>query len=81
MITYDAYELEEAEEVVINKHKPVCINKEGVFVLDDAGGLSGFADFLGTIYEGEDKGEASIACKWAKSLGWSAAKVSNKKMP
>ncbi|NMA48990.1 MAG: plasmid pRiA4b ORF-3 family protein, partial [Tissierellia bacterium] len=74
------YELEEAEEIVLDKHKPVCINKEGLSVLDDVGGLSGFADLLGTIYEGEDKEEASGARAWAKSLGWSAAKISNKIM-
>ena len=76
----DEYELEEAEEIVLDKHKPVCINKVGVSVLDDVGGLSGFADFLGTIYEGEDKEEVSSARAWAKSLGWSATKVSNKMM-
>ncbi len=76
----DEYKLEEAEDIVINKHKLVCINKEGISVLDDVGGLSGFADFLGTIYEGEDKGEASNARAWAKSPGWSATKVSNKMM-
>ena len=76
----DEYELEEAEDTVISKHKPVCINKVGVSVLDDVGGLSGFADFLGTIYEGEDKEEVSSARAWAKSLGWSATKVSNKIM-
>lgn len=76
----DEYELEEAEEVVLDKHKPVCINKEGISVLDDVGGLSGFADFLGVIYEGEDKEEASNGRAWAKSLGWSASKVSNKMM-
>ena len=74
------YELEEAEEIVLDKHKPVCINKEGLSVLDDVGGLSRFADFLGLIYEGEDKEEASGARAWAKSLGWSAAKISNKMM-
>ena len=76
----DEYELEEAEETVISKHKPVCINKVGVSVLDDVGGLSGFADFLGTIYEGEDKEEVSSVRAWAKSLGWGATKVSNKIM-
>lgn len=76
----DEYELEEAEEVVLDKHKPVCINKVGISVLDDVGGLSGFADFLGIIYEGEDKKEASSARAWAKSLGWSASKISNKMM-
>ena len=76
----DEYELEEAEDTVISKHKPVCINKVGVSVLDDVGGLSGFASFLGTIYEGEDKEEVSSARAWAKSLGWSATKISNKMM-
>jgi len=76
----DQYELEEAEYTVLDKYKPVCINKEGISVLDDVGGLSGFADFLGTIYEGEDKEEASSARAWAKSLGWSATKISNKMM-
>ena len=76
----DEYELEEAEEILLDKHKPVCINKVGISVLDDVGGLSGFADFLGVIYEGEDKEETSSARAWAKSLGWSASKVSNKMM-
>ena len=76
----DEYELEDAEEIVLDKHKPVCINKEGISVFDDVGGLSGFADFLGIIYEGEDKEEASSARAWAKSLGWSTRKVSNKIM-
>ena len=76
----DEYELEEAEDIVLDKHKPVCIHKDGISVLDDVGGLSGFADFLGVIYEGEDKEEASSARVWAKSLGWSATKVSNKMM-
>lgn len=76
----DEDELKEAEEIVVDKHKPVCINKVGISVLDDVGGLSGFADFLGIIYEGEDKEEASSARAWAKSLGWSASKVSNKMM-
>lgn len=74
------YELEEAEDIVSNKHRPVCIHKEGISVLDDVGGLSGFARFLGTVYEAEDKEEASAARTWAKSLGWSDAKVSHKKI-
>lgn len=59
---------------------PVCINKEGVSVVDDAGGLAGFADLLGTIYEDEDIKESADARAWAKSLGWKESKVSNKMM-
>ena len=76
----DEYELEDAEQIVLDNHKPVCINKDGISVLDDVGGLSGFSDFLGIIYEGEDKEEASSARAWAKSLGWSVTKTSNKIM-
>ncbi|WP_409229369.1 IS1096 element passenger TnpR family protein [Gudongella sp. SC589] len=74
------YELEEAKRIVLDKHKPVCINREGLSVLDDVGGLSGFADLLGLIYEGEDMEESSNALAWAKSLGWSSKKVSIKRM-
>ncbi len=76
----DNNELEEAKETVLNKHKPVCINKDGISLLDDVGGLRGFADLLGTIYEGEDKEETANAKAWSKSLGWSDKKISNKTM-
>jgi hypothetical protein len=74
------YELEEAKDTVLGRYRPVCINKEGVSVFDDVGGLGGFADFLGIIYEGEDKNERTDTRTWARSLGWSDKKVPNKKM-
>ena len=71
-------ELLDAEATVLTKHKPVCIHKDGVFVLDDVGGLHGFISFLKEIYEGEDKEERSNYKAWAQSLGWSKRKTSNK---
>jgi hypothetical protein len=71
-------ELLDAEATVLTKHKPVCIHKDGVFVLDDVGGLHGFIRFLKEIYEGEDKEERSNYKAWAQSLGWSKRKISNK---
>lgn len=71
-------ELFDAEETVVTKHKPVCIHKDGVFVLDDVGGLHGFVGFLREIYEGEDKEERGDYKTWAQSLGWSSRKISNK---
>lgn len=62
----------------MSKHTPVCIHKDGVFVLDDVGGLGGFADFLGNIYESDSKEEQAEYRAWAQSLGWSTRKVSNK---
>ena len=76
----DEYELKEAVELVLNNYKPVCIHKDGVSVLDDVGNLRGFAEFLGVIYEGEDKEEVSNTRAWAKYLGWSPNKISYKKM-
>ncbi len=69
-----------ANNIVLNKHMPVCIHKDGVFLLDDVGGLSGFADFLGTVYESDDKEESDEHRAWAKSLGWSEKKIANKKI-
>lgn len=71
-------EIMEANEIVLSKHKPVCIHKDGIFVLDDVGGLGGFADFLGRVYESEDKEEKTDHRAWAQGLGWSTRKVSNK---
>jgi len=74
----DNQELKDAKQLVLDKHQPVCIHAEGLSVLDDVGGLSGFANFLGEIYEGTNKSESSEARSWARSLGWSARKVSVK---
>jgi hypothetical protein len=70
-------ELLDAEATVLTKHKPVCIHKDGIFVLDDVGGLNGFIRFLEVIYEGEEE-ERNSSRTWAQSLGWSERKISNK---
>lgn len=73
-------EIAYANEMVLNEHRPVCIHKDGVSLLDDVGGLSGFADFLGIVYESEDKQERDEHRAWAKSLAWSEKKIANKKI-
>jgi len=74
----DENELEETKARVINEHRPVCIHKQGILLFDDVGGLSGFANFLGTIFEGEDKEEIVNMRKWARSFGWNTGKISLK---
>jgi len=73
-------ELQEATDSVIRNYRPVCIHKQGISVLDDVGGLRGFSEFLGTIYEGPVKGERAEYRAWAKSLGWSEKKISCKEI-
>lgn len=75
-----AAELEEAAHLVLSAHKPVCLHKAGLPVLDDVGGLGGYADMLAVIYEGEDKAEIGDLKEWAKGHGWSDKKVANKRL-
>jgi hypothetical protein len=70
----------EAEGIVKEKHKPVCINKIGGFVMDDVGGMSGFTDFISTIYTSKDVEKRKSYRQWAKSMGWSNRKIELKKM-
>ena len=43
--------LRSAEQLVLGKHKPVCIDKKGSQVVDDVGGMSGYTNFISNIYE------------------------------
>ncbi len=73
-------ELADATDKVISEYKPVCLCRDGLNLVDDVGGLSGFADLLRIIYEGEDKEEQNNMKIWAKSLGWSDKKTSIKQI-
>ncbi len=59
--------------------KPVCLAAEGVNVMDDVGGIYGYANFLRTLNEG-NRVEASEIRDWAKSMGWSGRSVMPKNM-
>lgn len=70
---------EELEEVV-TKHKPICIAKDGIELVDDVGGPSGFCEMLKTIYEYDhDDDEARIDAAdmrgWVDMLGWTGRKI------
>ena len=72
--------ISEASDTVMNEHRPVCIHRDGICVMDDVGGLGGFADFLEQLYESEDK-EVNKQCRtWSKSQGWSDKKTGINKM-
>ena len=93
-------ELEQAVLMMSEKYRPVCIAQDGCFVLDDAGGMGGFVQFLKGInqpvkrnvsdedWEQEDRcdedygpyEDKKASMDWAKSLGWSKRKVSNKNL-
>jgi hypothetical protein len=68
----------EAEAAVADKHRPVCLYRDGLRVMDVVGGLGGFADFLKTIHEGDDADERSSMREWAAEMGWSTRKEPDK---
>ena len=57
-------ELEELKGLVVEKHKPYCIHRDGLPVLDDVGGLSGYARFLGEKYEDIGVDEWGSKCEY-----------------
>ena len=76
----DEERIGKAIDTVREKHKPVCIGKKGGYVMDDVGGMGGFADFLYNIYVSKDMEERMAYREWAKSLGWSKRKIEAEKM-
>ena len=73
-------ELMDARNIVTDKHKPVCIYQDGIFVVDDVGGFNGFINLLRTLYESTDDEEKEQMRIWSSSMGWNTRKVKNKDM-
>ena len=73
-------ELDRANVKCREVYRPVLIARDGEMLVDDVGGLGGFADFLEKIHpelKGMDPDEKEQArcekkelLEWAKSLGW-----------
>ena len=68
------------EETVIG-HRPVCIRKDGIELVDDVGGIRGFCDMLRTIYEAdpddeEAADERDVMLNWAEMMGWTGRRIS-----
>ena len=52
---------------------PICIAADGLPVMDDVGGVSGYCDFLKCIKTGEEGGmydDPEDSKDWARSMGW-----------
>jgi predicted transcriptional regulator len=62
---------------VIATHKPICIAKDGLNVVDDCMHISGYTEMLQTIHEGEPE-EAQEMKEWARGQGWTGRNVNPK---
>lgn len=68
---------------IIAKHRPICIEKDGIELVDDVGGIGGFCGMLKTIYEAdiyddEDVEERDSMLEWAETMGWTGRRISPK---
>lgn len=57
-------------DTVMNTLSPVCFRSDGVMLMDDIGGISGFFEFLRTL-NGRDKTESRRVRELAEIYGWS----------
>lgn len=62
-------------EKVCEYYRPVCVDKDGIEVLDDVGGVGGFCEMLKTLYEydshdAEEVQEKEEMQSWASMMGW-----------
>lgn len=68
-------------EEIIARHRPICIDKDGIELVDDVGGIRGFCEMLQTIYEAdmddeEEREERESMLGWADMMGWTGRRIS-----
>lgn len=76
-------ELDEALSQMYKTYRPVCIAQDGFPVMDDVGGVPGYLEFLSTINGPADEtsmNEIQSNWAWAKDMGWSTRRSSNKNL-
>ena len=81
-------ELDRANVKCRETYRPVLIAKDGEMLMDDVGGLNGYAEFLRTINPDMDsltgaderadaKQQKKEMLEWAKGMGWKKEKISD----
>ena len=68
-------ELQELFTDYIMKEKPVCLEKDGLSVLDNVSGINGYCEFLKYYFEEENEEKRMECRRWANRQGWSVKDV------
>ena len=63
-------ELRDQITSVIVKQKPVCILADGLPLLDDVGGISGYCEFLLGVHGQDEYSDKEETIEWGRSMGW-----------
>lgn len=67
------FKIEELDDVlwkVAKNQTPVCVGADGLPVMDDVGGVGGYADFLRLLHYSAEPERKEEAREWARSVGW-----------
>lgn len=62
-----------AHPEVASEEKPLCVMLDGLNVMDDVGGVSGYCNFLYTIHAAKTEDSSNLRA-WAQMQGWSGRK-------
>lgn len=66
----------ELRDRVLKEERPICVAADGLPVMDDAGGVHGYCEFLKTVKgKAEDAGRGAFESKedakaWGRMMGW-----------
>lgn len=76
-------DLAENLEEVVKEHRPICIAKDGVELVDDVGGIAAFCQMLNRIYDCDFNDKEAVEERenilaWANMMGWTGRKISPK---
>lgn len=63
-------ELKEKIESVIAHYIPICIESDGLPVMDDVGGVGGYCTFLEDVFGKQSGEDARELREWARMQGW-----------
>ena len=71
--------VDDLEHVSAN-YCPLCVEKDGIELVDDAGGIYGFCEMLRTIHEFHAEDEEELDKReemldWANMMGWTGRRI------
>lgn len=64
---------------VAARQRPMCISADGLYLVDDVGGIYGFYEMLKTL-AGDDEDEKKYIKTWARGMGWNGRMNKPEKM-
>lgn len=65
---------------VLRNRKPMCLEADGLPVVEDVGGVGGYIRFLAALHGDENEDDGISLSEWARSLGWTGRVIKPRNM-